>query len=191
MTGYLTNCGKGRNGGILLSIPNREVNNIFEKQIKVWFDRKVRSDAPKLDMFCQAFIDGDSESIEKLFNSYLKSIISVRDTNVSVAKKENFYHGILLGLLRHRGDWIIKSNVESGDGYSDIILETLDGSLGVIIEIKYAENGIFSSTLDEGIKQINDKNYVELLQSHSVGRIFKFAVACYIKRCQVRFEEEK
>lgn len=191
MTGYLTNRGKGRNGGILLSIPNREVSNIFEKQIKVWFNKKVRSDVPKLDMFCQAFIDGDSENVEKLFNSYLQSTISVRDTNVSVAKKENFYHGILLGLLRHRGDWTIKSNIESGDGYSDIILETLDGSLGVIIEVKYAENGRFSAALDEGMRQINDKNYIELLKSHSVGRIFKFAVACYIKRCQVRFEEEK
>ena len=191
MTGYLTNRGKGRNGGILLSIPNREVRNIFEKQIKVWFDRKVRSDVPKLDMFCQAFIDGDCESIEKIFNSYLQSTISMRDTNVSIAKKENFYHGILLGLLRHRGDWTIKSNVESGDGYSDILLETLDGSLGVVIEMKYAENGRFTSALDEGIQQINDRNYVELLKSHSVGRIFKFAVACYIKRCQVRLEEDK
>lgn len=191
MTGYLTNRGKGRNGGILLSIPNREVSNIFEKQIKVWFNKKVRSDVPKLDMFCQAFSDGDSENVEKLFNSYLQSTISVRDTNVSVAQKENFYHGILLGLLRHRGDWTIKSNVESGDGYSDIMLETLDGSLGVIIEVKYAENGRFSAALDEGMRQINDKNYIELLKFYSVGKIFKFTIACYIKRCQVRFEEEK
>ncbi|MDE5765273.1 MAG: ATP-binding protein [Ruminococcus sp.] len=191
MTGYLTNRGKGRNGGILLSIPNREVNNIFEKQIKVWFDRKIRSDVPKLDAFCQAFINGDCQTIEKIFNFYLQSTISVRDTNVSIAKKENFYHGILLGLLRHRGDWTIKSNVESGDGYSDILLETLDGSLGIVIEVKYAENGKFSLALDVGMQQINNRNYVEILHSHSVGRILKIAVACYIKRCQVKLEEEK
>ena len=190
MTGYLTNRGKGINGGILLGIPNREVRNIFEKQIKVWFNQKIRQDVPKLDAFCQAFVNGDSKNIEKIFNFYLQSTISVRDTHTPIAKKENFYHGILLGLLRHRGDWTIKSNIESGDGYSDIILEMLDGSLGVIIEVKYAENGKFSSALDEGMNQINEKNYVELLKSHSVGRIFKFAVACYIKRCQIRFEED-
>ena len=191
MTGYLTNRGKGRNGGILLNIPNIEVSNIFEKQIKLWFDRKVKSDVPNLMRFVRRLPTATAKALKNfsvlICNQPSAYVIRI----VSTAKKENFYHGILLGLLRHRGDWTIKSNVESGDGYSDILLETLDGSLGVVIEVKYAENGRFISALDEGMQQINDRNYVELLKSHSVGRIFKFAVACYIKRCQVRLEEGK
>lgn len=190
MTGYLTNRGKGKNGGVLLSIPNKEVSRIFEKQIKVWFDKKIKLDVPKLDAFCKAFIDGEPLTVEKLFNSYLFETISVRDTHTPTAKKENFYHGILLGLLRHRGDWTVKSNLESGDGYSDIVLEMADKSLGIIIEVKYAHNENYDSALAEAMNQIQDRKYVSYLKSRKVDRIFKYAIACHIKECQVEFEEE-
>lgn len=189
MTGYLTNRGKGKNGGILLSIPNKEVSRIFEKQIKMWFDKKIKRDVPKLDAFCKAFIDGEPQIVEKLFNSYLFETISVRDTHTPTAKKENFYHGILLGLLRHRGDWTIKSNLESGDGYSDIVLEMADKSLGIIIEVKYAHNENYNSALAEAMNQIQTRKYVSYLKSR-VDRIFKYAIACCIKECQVEFKEE-
>nr|WP_304970966.1 AAA family ATPase [uncultured Acetatifactor sp.] len=141
MTGYLTLREETDGDTCQLAIPNQEIRKIFIDQILEWFQEEARRDTPKLDTFCAAFPKGDAETIETLFNAYLARTISIRDTNVRKKKKENFYHGILLGLLGHREDWYIRSNVESGDGFSDILIEIEEESIGIIIEVKYADSG--------------------------------------------------
>lgn len=140
-TGYLTQRGSEDGEVYQLAIPNREIRKIFIDQILEWFQQEARRDTPTLDAFCDAFVRGDAEAVESQFNAYLSRTISIRDTNVRKSKKENFYHGILLGLLSHREDWYIRSNVESGDGFSDILIEIEEESIGIIIEVKYADSG--------------------------------------------------
>ena len=143
-TGYLTQRGSEDGETYQLAIPNREIRKIFIDQILEWFQQEARKDATTLDAFCDAFANGDAEAVERLFNAYLSRTISIRDTNVRKNRKENFYHGILLGLLSHREDWYIRSNVESGDGYSDILVEIEEKSIGIVIEVKYPDSSIKS-----------------------------------------------
>lgn len=141
MAGYLTLRGEADGDTCQLAIPNQEIRKIFIDQILEWFQEEARRDTPKLDAFCAAFPKGDAETIEALFNAYLARTISIRDTNVRKKKKENFYHGILLGLLGHREDWYIRSNAESGDGFSDILIEIEEEGIGIVIEVKYPDRG--------------------------------------------------
>lgn len=140
MTGYLTLSGEVDGDICHLAIPNQEIRKIFIDQILEWFQEEARRDTPKLDAFCAAFPKGDAKTIETLFNAYLVRTISIRDTNVRKKKKENFYHGILLGLLGHREDWYIRSNAESGDGFSDILIEIEEEGIGIVIEVKYPDS---------------------------------------------------
>ena len=140
MTGYLTLRGEADGDTCQLAIPNQEIRKIFIDQILEWFQEEARRDTPKLDAFCAAFPKGDAETIEALFNAYLARTISIRDTSVRKKKKENFYHGILLGLLGYREDWYIRSNAESGDGFSDILIEIEAEGIGIVIEVKYPDS---------------------------------------------------
>ena len=140
-TGYLTKQGVTDDGKVRLSIPNREIKNLFIKKIREWFSDTTANDGKTLEQFCNAFVDKDTEKIEELFGDYLWNTISIRDTAVAKDKKENFYHGILLGLLGYKASWLIKSNTESGTGYSDILVEVPNNRTGIVIELKYAENG--------------------------------------------------
>ena len=140
MTGYLTMCGIPDRNVLELRIPNLEVREIFSQQIYKWFSAYAAQNKVNLTDFCMAFRNGDAEKAQKLFNQYLNAVISIRDTNVEIVKKENFYHGILLGLFSHMDDWIVKSNVESGDGYSDILLMIPADEIGIVIEVKYGED---------------------------------------------------
>ncbi len=185
-TGYLTQRGAGNAGVYQLAIPNREIRQIFEEQIQEWFQAETRKDAPQLDAFCLAFPRGDAETVEKQFSAYLRRTISIRDSAVRSAKKENFYHGILLGLLSHREDWLVVSNMESGDGYSDILVELQDECIGVIIEVKYAENGNFEKGCREAMEQIEKMGYVDTLLEDGMERILKYGIACYKKKCKVQ-----
>lgn len=139
-TGYLTKRKEIDLDTYELVIPNQEIRIIFTEQILSWFQEKVRKDAITLDAFCEAFPAGDPVKIECMFCSYLKQTISIHDTAVRKEKKENFYHGILLGLLSHREDWILRSSAESGSGYSDILVKIKDISMGIVIELKYSES---------------------------------------------------
>lgn len=168
-----------------LAIPNLEIRQIFEEQILAWFQEEARKDSPRLDAFCAAFLQADAEAAESLFNAYLRKTISIRDTAVRTAKKENFYHGILLGLLNHRDDWVVTSNIESGNGYSDILIESEDGTIGIVIEVKYAENGNFEKACQEAMEQIDRMRYGDALLDEGVERIFKYGIACYKKKCKV------
>ena len=184
-TGYLTQRGAEDADVYRLAIPNREIRQIFEEQIQEWFQAEVRKDTPRLDAFCTAFPRGDAEAVEKEFNAYLRRTISIRDTAVQDGKKENFYHGILLGLLSHREDWLVLSNVESGDGYSDILVELEDECIGIIIEVKYAKNGNFEKSCQDALEQIEKTGYVDTLLEDGMERILKYGIACYKKKCRV------
>ena len=127
--------------------------------------------------------------MERLFTAYLKKTISIRDTSVRKAKKENFYHGILLGLLSHRGDWDVDSNIESGDGYSDIQVEIEEESIGLVIEVKYADNGDLEAGCKEAFKQIEETGYEERLKEDGMTRIIRYGIACWKKSCMVRVEK--
>ena len=147
MTGYLTAKGKTTDGRLELCIPNREIWEIFSLQIQEWFEEDVvKKEAAAYEAFCQAFAEGKAQEIENEFNRFLLKSISIRDTFVQKAKKENFYHGILLGMLMSREDWFVRSNSEDGEGYSDIHVEIEDRNTAFVIEVKYAE----MDALEEG-----------------------------------------
>lgn len=183
-TGYLTQQGKPQGRTYSLIIPNESIRQIFIEQIQEWFKETTRKDENRLKDFCKAFEEGNAEAIEEQFNNYLMKTISIRDTFTT--KKENFYHGALLGLLSYDPDWYITSNQESGDGYSDIMIEAEQARIGIIIEVKYAEN---IKTLDKAcqkaLKQIKEKNYDQKLEEEGYETILNYGIACYKKRCKV------
>lgn len=157
-TGYLTKQGVTDDGRVRLSIPNREIKNLFIKKIREWFSDTTANDGKTLEQFCNAFVDKDTEKIEELFGDYLWNTISIRDTAVAKDKKENFYHGILLGLLGYKASWLIKSNTESGTGYSDILVEVPNNRTGIVIELELlvrAQKEQFEENLEE-ICKVND-----------------------------------
>lgn len=106
------------------------------------------------------------------------------------SKKENFYHGILLGLLGYKDTWIISSNGESGDGYSDILVRNEDEEIGIVIEVKYAENGKLEEACQEALHQIEGKGYEEELQEEGIKHILKYGIACYKKRCKIMLVDD-
>ena len=182
-TGYLTQRGQVGTDTFKLAIPNLEIRRLFIKQIREWFRETSQSDGETLNEFCNAFPRQNPKKIEELFGDYLWNTISIRDT--APAKKENFYHGILLGLLGYKSNWLIKSNAESGIGYSDILVEVPDNRTGIVIELKYAENGNMDTACEEALKQIEDRDYTARLRDDGMRNIIKYGIACYKKNCKV------
>ncbi|HJA66512.1 MAG TPA: ATP-binding protein [Candidatus Mediterraneibacter cottocaccae] len=187
-TGYLTQREKGSGNMRNLMIPNREVRNIFMTQIREWIQIKVREDDLRLNSFCDAFRNCDSQKVQALLTEYLEETISIRDTAVGKELKENFYHGFLLGLLRSRGDWKVFSNRESGNGYADIVIEIIPEKTGIVIELKYPDNGELEAGCREALAQINERNYEEQPRLDGMKKIIKCGIACHIKECKVVFE---
>lgn len=173
-----------------LAIPNMEIRDLFNSQVKEWFQEKAAAQPKKLEAFCNAVLMGEAETVQKLLTDYLKQTISIRDTNVRTARKENFYHGILLGLLSYPESWIVKSNQESGDGYSDILIKDLATDTGIVIEVKYAERGKLDSACAEVLLQMKSRDYAEALYDDGMDRIVKYGMAFYKKRCKVVCLEE-
>ena len=184
-TGYLTQSSAQTGDLTELVIPNREIRWIFVRQIREWFKWETKRNMEKLEAFCRAFLENDTTAIEEGFNAYLKKTISIRDTNVKKEMKENFYHGILLGIFGNMDGWDVQSNAESGDGYSDISVEVEDRDIGIVIELKYAENAAFDNACKEALKQIRDRNYGEKLADDGMTTIRKYGIACYKRRCRV------
>lgn len=184
-TGYLTQQGRTDDDRYRLTIPNKEIRNLFIKKVREWFRDASKNDGKALEEFCNAFIQKNSQKIEQLFGDYLWNTISIRDTAVAKEKKENFYHGILLGLLGYKSNWIIKSNAESGTGYSDILIEAPDNRTGIVIELKYAENGNMDKACLDAIKQIEEKDYVGRLKQDGMRNFISYGIACYKKDCKV------
>ena len=171
-----------------LIIPNMEVRQIFVSQIQEWFKDFISKDRIRLSEFCRAFKEGKPENAEQMLNAYLQKTISIRDTFVKT-KRENFYHGIFLGLLSSEEDWIIRSNPESGDDYTDILIEIEDERIGIIIEVKYSENDALEIDCKKALKQITDLQYTEKLQNDGMNKVFGYGIACFKKRCKVIYEQ--
>lgn len=181
-TGYLT--GRGRLPGkqIKLALPNREVRELFIDLVKDWFEETTQADSARINRFCAVFPDEDVETIQEMLHDYLWDSISVRDTAVRTNMKENFYHGMLLGLLRSQGSWLVKSNAETGEGYSDISIQTPD-RVEIIIELKYASNGNLETACKEALNQIEEKKYEEGLKRRGMKKMIKYGIAFYEKEC--------
>lgn len=184
-TGYLTHKGRTESGKYRLVIPNREVRNLFVKKIREWFSDVSRKDGQTLEELCDAFVNKNVEKIEQIFGDYLWNTISIRDTAVAKEKKENFYHGILLGLLGYKSNWLIKSNAESGIGYSDILVEVPTNRTGIVIELKYAEGGDMDAACEEAMRQIEEKGYVAKLKQDGMRNFIRYGIACFKKDCRV------
>jgi hypothetical protein len=183
-TGYLTSRRMTEDGSLELVIPNKEIRSLFVTQIQEWFKETATSDTEQIERFCNAFADGNAEEIEDLLSDYLWSCISIRDTAVRNEMKENFYHGMLLGLLRYKVRWGIKSNVESGTGYCDILLKT-PKRVGIVIEIKYAQDGDLEKACQVALEQIENKHYDAVLKDDGIKEIIKYGIAFYKKNCKV------
>lgn len=191
MTGYLTYRGKPKGKIYHLTIPNMEIRNIFKEQIMRLFLRGVEKDGEQLNAFCDSLQKGNAADVERLFTEYLSRTISIRDTFVRKKYKENFYHGILLGILGYKKGWYVKSNEESGDGYSDILIKIQSLGIGILIEIKYADKGELDKACNFALKQITQKGYAEKLTEEDCHIIFRYGIACYNKRCRVVVETER
>ena len=190
-TGYLTQRGTFDGRSYQLAIPNMEIRSLFEEQILALFKENVKKDGERLADFCKALETGDALETERLFTEYLKQTISIRDTFVRKPTKENFYHGILLGILGFKDGWFLKSNRESGEGYSDILVKIEDEDIGLIIEVKYAQRGELDTACEKALEQIDGKGYISELREEGYHTVYKYGIACFRKRCRVAVEKRE
>ncbi|MCD7867570.1 MAG: ATP-binding protein [Clostridiales bacterium] len=189
-TGYLTLSEIPAGDLARLKIPNNEVRDIFRDFILELFKEKVAEDGALVTDFCSALKDGDTAEVERIFTKSMGKTVSIRDTAVRREFKENFYHGLILGIILFKNDWGIASNRESGDGYSDIQIEIEDESIGIIIEVKYAEGGNLNAACKEALNQIHKNNYTAELKEDDMHNILKYGIACFKKQCRVVLERE-
>ena len=190
-TGYLTQRGTFDGRSYQLAIPNMEIRSLFEEQILALFKENVKKDGERLAAFCKALETGNAPEAERLFTDYLKQTISIRDTFVRKPTKENFYHGILLGILGFKDGWFVKSNRESGEGYSDILVKIEDEDIGLIIEVKYAQRGELDTACEKALAQIDGKGYISELREEGYHTVYKYGIACFRKRCRVAVEKQE
>ena len=189
-TGYLTQSGQVDARKFKLRIPNLEIRDIFKTQIMEYFKESVAKDGDMLGRFYKALKNGEEKKVEDIFESYLKKTISIRDTFVRKEMKENFYHGILLGILGIKEEWGVFSNQETGEGYSDILIETENSEMAILIEVKYAHDENLDQACEKALKQVEERKYDEELRENGVDKILKYGIACYMKRCKVKLAEE-
>lgn len=188
MTGYLTQRGKEPDGRYHLAIPNREICDCMVRRVLALFKRSVSQNRELLRSFCNAMLASDTSTMEHALTEYMRKTISIRD---SFAKsiRENFYHGLLIGILGSQGAWKATSNKESGDGFSDILIEVNEDDLriGMVLELKYSktENAL-DKECDDALQQIEDKNYDQELREKGYTKILKYGIAFYHKKCRVK-----
>lgn len=189
MTGYLTQRGSEDDGRYRLVIPNRKIRNIVTDNILSLFQDEVKKDGQMANAFCQALMEGKEKEVERLLTAYMGKTISIRDTFVRKSIKENFYHGILLGILSFKTGWEVSSNRESGTGFSDILIEIDDSDIGIVIEVKYSDDeDQLEKDCKEALKQIKDRDYTQKLRDAGFHKILKYGIACQIKTCKVLVE---
>ncbi len=184
-TGYLTLQGRTDEGLLKLRIPNLEVRDVYVKQIREYFKESVKKDTGTLEAFCAALYHGDAEDVQKYITRYLRRTISVRDTMAKNDQKENFYQGVLVGILSAKEGWSVKSNRESGDGYADILVKPDDGDLGIgiVIELKYGRD--LDKACKDALEQIEKRKYEEELREDGMETILKYGIGFYKKTCRV------
>ena len=183
-TGYLTQKRRLPGKQMELAIPNREVGELFVDLVKDWFRETTLADSQRINRFCAAFPAGDVSTIQDMLHDYLWDSISVRDTAVRTEMKENFYHGMVLGLLRSQGSWLIQSNAETGEGYSDISVCTPE-RIGIVIELEYADSGNLEAACERALKQIEERKYAQGLVRRGMKKIICYGMAFCEKECMV------
>ena len=183
-TGYLTQTGRPKDGAYRLIIPNREVQEFFRLQINEWFKKSIFSNTECLTAFWKAFEEGDTEGVEQYLNRILSNSISVFDTKARKEEKESSYHNLLVGILTGNADWLVKSNVEAGEGFADIIVETDDPDAGIVVELKYTKNfDELKAASQKALDQIRDRRYQEYLLNDDRKSIRLYGIAFCKKRC--------
>ena len=183
-TGYLTQSGRNEDGAYRLIIPNREVREVFRLQINEWFKKSIFSNTERITTFWKAFEEGDTEGVEQYLNRVLSNSISVFDTKARKEEKESSYHNLLVGILTGNADWLVKSNVEAGEGFADIIVETDDPDAGIVAELKYTKNfDDMKMTCQKAIDQIRDRRYQEYLLNDDRKDIRLYGITFCKKRC--------
>lgn len=185
MTGYLTQRGEPSGNRYNLVIPNREIRNIITNHILKMFKENVKDDGKTVSDLCDALLNQNPEKVELIFTEYMKKTISIRDTFAQKPTKENFYHGLLLGILGFKENWSVMSNRESGDGFGDILIRIEDEDVGIVIEVKYADDGNLQGECEKALQQIIDIRYTEALEQEGIHTIIKYGIACY--RRNVKF----
>ena len=191
MTGYLTQRGEPSGNRYNLVIPNREIRNIITNHILKMFKENVKDDGKTVSDLCDALLNQNPEKVELIFTEYMKKTISIRDTFAQKPTKENFYHGLLLGILGFKENWSVMSNRESGDGFGDILIRIEDEDVGIVIEVKYADNGNLQGECEKALQQIIDIRYTEVLEQEGIHTIIKYGIACYRKKCKVLMRIDK
>ena len=191
-TGYLTQVGMTEQGSYKLVIPNKEVREVYKLQIQDWFDKKLRDNTEQLTAFWNSIEEGKTEAIEQYLNRTLSNSISVFDTKAPEKEKESSYHTLLVGLLTGNTDWVVRSNVEAGEGFADIIVEPEDPDAGIIFELKYSKeaNGLQISC-EKAIEQIKSRRYSEYLKNDGRHNMTFYGIAFYKKRCKAVVETIK
>ena len=191
MTGYLTQRGESSGNRYNLVIPNREIRNIITNHILKMFKENVKDDGKTVSDLCDALLNQNPEKVELIFTEYMKKTISIRDTFAQKPTKENFYHGLLLGILGFKENWSVMSNRESGDGFGDILIRIEDEDVGIVIEVKYADDGNLQGECEKALQQIIDIRYTEALEQEGIHTIIKYGIACYRKKCKVLMRIDK
>ena len=189
-TGYLTQQGMTESGAYKLVIPNQEIREVYKLQIQEWFKKSIFANTAQLESFWQAFAEGDSEAVELFLNRTLSNSISVFDAKGRDAERENSYHMLLVGLLAGKADWLVRSNVEAGEGFADIIVETDDLDAGVIVELKYAPTmAAMEKSCAKALAQIHERRYAEFLHNNGREKILLYGMSFCKKRCKVVVEK--
>lgn len=191
MTGYLTQRGEFSGNRYNLVIPNREIRNIITNHILKMFKENVKDDGKTVSDLCDALLNQNPEKVESIFTEYMKKTISIRDTFAQKPTKENFYHGLLLGILGFKENWSVMSNRESGDGFGDILIRIEDEDVEIVIEVKYADDGNLQGECEKALQQIIDIRYTESLEQEGIHTIIKYGIACYRKKCKVLMRIDK
>lgn len=191
MTGYLTQRGEPSGNRYNLVIPNREIRNIITNHILKMIKENVKDDGKTVSDLCDALLNQNPEKVELIFTEYMKKTISIRDTFAQKPTKENFYHGLLLGILGFKENWSVMSNRESGDGFGDILIRIEDEDVGIVIEVKYADDGNLQGECEKALQQIIDIRYTEALEQEGIHTIIKYGIACYRKKCKVLMRIDK
>ena len=191
-TGYLTQIGMTEQGAYKLVIPNKEVREVYKLQIQDWFDKKLRDNTEQLTAFWHSIEEGNTEAVEQYLNRILSNSISVFDTKAPEKEKESSYHTLLVGMLTGNTDWVVRSNVEAGEGFADIIVEPDDPDAGIILELKYSKEALgLDKACERAIKQIRDRRYSEYLKNDGRHDMTFYGIAFYKKRCKVIVEKLK